>query len=802
MADGRNSATPLQSTPLWREIFRGFQIALDPRKLLLAAAGIVSMSVIWWLLSVIFFNLSPRPLRESETYSNARIQQELGSQTRPGTNEPYREEDLKRIGDERFKADLDRWRILEELAGPGGRLRIMPWYEFRGENPFIFLSRLLSSPPATWGGQLTQYIQSAIPVLLEPLAKLLLPVTYLANPNVSPLTRFYLILVLLSSILIWAFFAGVITRLAAVQYTRKGPISLKQAITFVTKRYLGYAGGPLLILGLIAFSVLGLVVYGLLGLIPFLGDLVIFGLGLPLILIAGLVMTFFAVGLVAYPLMFVTLSVEGDQSDALDAVSRAMNYLYQAPWRYLGYWAIALIYGAAVTFFLLFFVSLAVYLGKWAVSQTAAALWSSRQPDYLFIYAPPSFGWRELLTAGSPYAVRLQEQVVEGSQRMSFEYVPVNPTAYNEAQAGFYFYNTWGAGLVGLWLNLIFLLMVGFGYSFFWSASTIIYFLLRKVIDEAELDEVYEEEQEEANGPAQWPSEPSTSGSTISLPVTSPVSSPVPTAGTSVSTPANVPGESPPAMGKGNGGTAPIAASSPAPPGIVPSPTASTPSPSDTVSTPTPSVSSQSTGSGSPPSGPVVGSAGITPPPPLSNSEGPASPESGPGVETAAVTLPPPSSSYTVPPSPPSLPPDNQPVSETDTMDKLISSTEMGSTSSSGSPPPPSPPMPPRDNQPVPGPNTMEALSPSTETDSTRGSGSTLSSSPPTPTQDNQPQDNQPVPDTIDTFTPPAESGSISDSTRAESSISPSDANSSGPPEVSPSDANRSGISESPTLDR
>jgi hypothetical protein len=118
MADGRNSATPQSSSsPLWREIFRGFQIALDPRKLLLAAAGIVSMSVIWWLLSVIFFNLSPRPLRESETYSNARIQQELGSQTKPGTNEPYREEDLKRIGDERFQADLERWLILEELAG-------------------------------------------------------------------------------------------------------------------------------------------------------------------------------------------------------------------------------------------------------------------------------------------------------------------------------------------------------------------------------------------------------------------------------------------------------------------------------------------------------------------------------------------------------------------------------------------------------------------------------------------------------------------------------------------------------------
>jgi hypothetical protein len=523
MADGRNSSTAPQSTPLWREIFRGFQIALDPRKLLLAAAGIVAMTAVWWLLSLIFFNLSPQPKREDPTYSNARIQEELGSQTKPGTNEPYREEDLKQIGDERFQADLARWRVLDELAGPGGRLRTMPWYEFRGENPFTFLTRLLGSPPATWGGQLGQYIQTAVPVLLEPLAKILLPIGYLARPNLTPLTRLYLILVLVSSILIWAFFAGVITRLAAIQYTRKGPISLKQALRFVAKRYVGYAGGPLIPLGLIALSVLGLIVYGLLGLIPLLGDLIIFGIGLPLILIAGAVMTFFAIGLVAYPLMFVTLSVEGDQSDALDAVSRAMNYLYTTPWRYIGYWVLALLYGAAVTFFVLFFVSLAVYLGKWAVSQTAAGIYSSRQPDYLFIYAPQSFGWRELLTLGSPYAIRLQERQVEGSQRVVFEYVPANPTSYNEAMASFYFYNTWGAGLIGLWLHLIFLCMVGFSYSFFWSASTIIYFLLRKINDEAELDEVYEEELEEPIGMAP-PSSPAppTSGSTISLPMTTP----------------------------------------------------------------------------------------------------------------------------------------------------------------------------------------------------------------------------------------------------------------------------------------
>jgi hypothetical protein len=39
-------------------------------------------------------------------------------------------------------------------------------------------------------------------------------------------------------------------------------------------------------------------------------------------------------------------------------------------------------------------------------------------------------------------------------------------------------------------------MMLGFSYSFFWSAATVIYFLLRKKIDEAEPDELFLEEDE------------------------------------------------------------------------------------------------------------------------------------------------------------------------------------------------------------------------------------------------------------------------------------------------------------------
>src|SRR5262249_34249807 len=53
-----------------------------------------------------------------------------------------------------------------------------------------------------------------------------------------------------------------------------------------------------------------------------------------------------------------------------------------------------------------------------------------------------------------------------------------------------------GAFLVAVWLYVIFLMIVGFGYSFFWSASTIIYLLMRRKVDDTDLDEVYLEEED------------------------------------------------------------------------------------------------------------------------------------------------------------------------------------------------------------------------------------------------------------------------------------------------------------------
>src|SRR5262249_58277347 len=61
MPDGRDPSTGFSfryTFPLM-EIFRFFQVALDPRKLLFAAVGILVMAFGWYMLSAMFYYKAP-----------------------------------------------------------------------------------------------------------------------------------------------------------------------------------------------------------------------------------------------------------------------------------------------------------------------------------------------------------------------------------------------------------------------------------------------------------------------------------------------------------------------------------------------------------------------------------------------------------------------------------------------------------------------------------------------------------------------------------------------------------------------
>ena len=57
--------------------------------------------------------------RDDVNYGNDYILKELGDKKKPDGNN-YNQDDAKKIGDERFAADFEQWRVLDSLAGPGG----------------------------------------------------------------------------------------------------------------------------------------------------------------------------------------------------------------------------------------------------------------------------------------------------------------------------------------------------------------------------------------------------------------------------------------------------------------------------------------------------------------------------------------------------------------------------------------------------------------------------------------------------------------------------------------------------------
>jgi hypothetical protein len=557
----------------WTELFRGFQIALDLNKLFLAAAGIVVMAFGWWLLSIIFgagysskpdwegtyvtdakgdkakawvvfrherdqWNLmhetagvgsgddrfEPQDFAESLNELNL-VTTALSPEGKKKTLEELKKDTVtsKEFRDNAFdrlvreeklslrRADVYKTRL--DTFKPYNRLATWPWAEDRGPNPFLLATGQAGIP---WepGHFWDWFLRHQLLVVLEPLVKLVLPLVYFFKPTAEGWPRFYFFLVFVWTVLTWSFFGGAITRIAAVQVARGEKIGLMDAITFTIKRIVSYLTAPLFPIGFILVLVVFAMIFGILQLIPLVGDF-ISGLLWVIPLVIGLLIAVTLVGLVVgWPLMSPTISAEG--TDSWEAVSRSFSYVFQKPFQYLWYCLVGTCYGAILIFFIGFMGSFTVYMSKWAVSQTPFIEMSNRDPTYLMVYAPESFKWRTLLLDGAKVD---GDPVVHNGDidtELLKKYKSDSPEVHKEWQ--WHWWNTAGAFLMSVWLGLVFLLVIGFGYSFFWSEVTIIYMLMRKAADGAELDEVYLDE-DEADG---------VFGSSLPAAPTSSIKTPVP----------------------------------------------------------------------------------------------------------------------------------------------------------------------------------------------------------------------------------------------------------------------------------
>jgi hypothetical protein len=164
-----------------------------------------------------------------------------------------------------------------------------------------------------------------------------------------------------------------------------------------------------------------------------------------------------------FNLMYPTIAVEG--SDSFDAISRSFSYVYARPWRMIFYTLVAVIYGALCYLFVRLFIWMMLALTHQFVDIGHFADAPSTEPLWQTMWSGPH-------------------------QRLSYDIDFLTLRGDQDV----------AAALVAFWVYLVVGMLGAFLISFYFSANTIIYYLMRREVDATEPDDVYLEQSDEDFG--------------------------------------------------------------------------------------------------------------------------------------------------------------------------------------------------------------------------------------------------------------------------------------------------------------
>ncbi len=340
-------------------------------------------------------------------------------------------------------------------------------YKEKGDRAGVF-STLWQFGTAKFNGALNSLFKFNLPGVAANIAKCFKAAGWALRYHFFYCIIFFVIVLAVLSIA-----GGSLCRIAALQLARGEKPGLTAALRFSTKKIFSFFTAPLTPVGIIIFIGLFIFILGLIGNIPRLGELII-GITMPLALIAGALIAVVLIGTVAgFNLMFPAISYDG--SDCFDAISRSFSYVYSKPWRMGFYTVTTIVYGAICYTFVRFFAFLLLLathwflqLGVWVENSTKGvnkliAIWP--QPRFVNF-----FGSADLAAAN-----------------------------WSQSLAAF---------LINLFILVIIAALVSFVISFYFSANTIIYALMRNRVDNTALEDIYTYPEDVKTEPTATESEP------------------------------------------------------------------------------------------------------------------------------------------------------------------------------------------------------------------------------------------------------------------------------------------------------
>lgn len=340
------------------------------------------------------------------------------------------------------------------------------WREHQRKSLLGLLTSAFPGSSLSLGTPLGSYVESHAPGT---------PLRYLVSlyyANWWLVRHHFIFSVLLGAgaLIIWSLCGGVICRQAAVQFARQEKPTFFQAFQFtLDKLWSGFVLAQCIPLAFVAFIVILMIVFGLIFRLPWVGDIV-GGILFFLPILGGILITVIMAGmLLGGGLLWPSVAVES--CDAFDAFQRSVSYSLTKAWKTLYYGILVTVYASVcwIVANLGMFIALRItratvsfgssYFGLWP--RTTEPRWTTKV-EHLWPMADPNamYSW-------------------PSGDLGVFEY--------------------FSAACIGFWVLIVIGLMWAFLASIYFCACTVVYYLLRRDVDEIDLDEVFVDEKEPSN---------------------------------------------------------------------------------------------------------------------------------------------------------------------------------------------------------------------------------------------------------------------------------------------------------------
>ena len=300
--------------------------------------------------------------------------------------------------------------------------------------------------------------------------------------------RFYLYVFFgaLWTLAVWSFVGVGICRSAVLKFTREEPLGPIEAIMFSVRQFLAAIsaiGIPLICVFLLAIP--GLIA-GLFLLFDF--GTIIAGIFWFVVIGCSIVMAVLLVGLLfGWPLMIASVSAE--EQDGFDAMSKAYAYLFARPLSYLFYVIVALIFGGFCYWIAVVVLSTAVNVSQWSASWTAT--WND-PPDFEKLKKDDDddeSDTQNKVPRLSEVFRLANETPDQAAERREYE-EQLEESGDDDENEGTSGTLRVGQHILSFWQSFIYTCGAAFVYSLFFCLSSAVYLVLRKDVDDMEMDEV------------------------------------------------------------------------------------------------------------------------------------------------------------------------------------------------------------------------------------------------------------------------------------------------------------------------